>query len=87
MRQLEIFHQASFKVSKRDKETRLFYLERVVNEVMSASVVLQAGLPPSLLLVDGDGAVETEMFAKFPYSPSDSPAPQPRRKIRCKMCR
>ena len=35
MRQLDIFHQASFKVSKRDKETRLFYLERVVNEVMS----------------------------------------------------
>ena len=35
MRQLEIFHQASFKVSKRDKETRLFYLERVMNEVMS----------------------------------------------------
>ncbi|KAI0716371.1 hypothetical protein C8Q76DRAFT_647342 [Earliella scabrosa] len=70
MRQLEIFHQASFKVSKRDKETRLFYLERVVNEVMN-----------------GEGDVETEMFAKFPYSPTDSPAPQPRRRIRCKMCR
>ncbi|KAI0739126.1 hypothetical protein C8Q80DRAFT_1112923 [Daedaleopsis nitida] len=70
MRQLEIFHKASFKVSKRDKETRLFYLERVVNEVMN-----------------GGGDVETDMFAKFPYSPSDSPAPQPRRKIRCKMCR
>ena len=37
MRQLEIFHQASFKVTKRDKETRMFYLERVMNEVMSAS--------------------------------------------------
>ncbi|TBU39843.1 hypothetical protein BD309DRAFT_928271 [Dichomitus squalens] len=70
MRQLEIFHQASFKVSKRDKETRLFYLERVVNEVMN-----------------GDGEFETEMFAKFPYTPSDTPVPPPRRRIRCKMCR
>lgn len=35
MRQLEIFYKASFKVSKRDKETRMFYLERVVREVMS----------------------------------------------------
>lgn len=35
MRQLEIFHKASFKVSKHDKETRMFYLERVVREVMS----------------------------------------------------
>ena len=37
MRQLENFYQAPFKVSKRDKETRMFYLERVVNEVMSGS--------------------------------------------------
>ncbi|KAM5536132.1 hypothetical protein V8D89_010231 [Ganoderma adspersum] len=70
MRQLEIFHQASFRVSKQDKETRLFYLERVVNEVMN-----------------GDGGFETDMFAKFPQSPSDTPVPQPRRRIRCKMCR
>ncbi|KAI0760066.1 hypothetical protein C8Q74DRAFT_1319312 [Fomes fomentarius] len=70
MRQLHIFYQTSFKVSKRDKETRMFYLERVVNEVMN-----------------GEGDVETDMFAKFPYSPTDSPAPPPRRRIRCKMCR
>ncbi|RPD75409.1 hypothetical protein L226DRAFT_612467 [Lentinus tigrinus ALCF2SS1-7] len=70
MHQLDIFYAASFKVSKRDKETRMFYLERTVNEVMN-----------------GDGDIETEMFAKFPRSPTDSPAPQPRRKIRCKMCR
>ncbi|KAI1784869.1 hypothetical protein LXA43DRAFT_1066409 [Ganoderma leucocontextum] len=70
MRQLEIFHQASFRVSKRDKETRLFYLERVVHEVMN-----------------GDGGFETDMFAKFPQSPSDTPMPQPRRRIRCRMCR
>ena len=35
MHQLDIFYAASFKVSKRDKETRMFYLERTVNEVMS----------------------------------------------------
>ncbi|KAI0656971.1 hypothetical protein C8Q70DRAFT_306841 [Cubamyces menziesii] len=70
MRQLEIFYKASFKVSKRDKETRMFYLERVVHEVMN-----------------GDGEVETDMFAKFPYTPSDTPVPMPRRRIRCKMCR
>ncbi len=40
MRQLHIFYQTSFKVSKRDKETRMFYLERVVNEVMSESNLL-----------------------------------------------
>ncbi|KAI0630993.1 hypothetical protein C8Q77DRAFT_1130528 [Trametes polyzona] len=70
MRQLEIFYKASFKVSKHNKETRMFYLERVVNEVMN-----------------GDGEVETEMFAKFPYTPSDTPVPTARRRIRCKMCR
>ncbi|KAI0367683.1 hypothetical protein BV20DRAFT_1037581 [Pilatotrama ljubarskyi] len=70
MRQLGIFYKASFKVSKRDKETRMFYLERVMHEVMN-----------------GDGEVETEMFAKFPYTPSDTPVPTPRRRIRCKMCR
>ncbi|KAI0764561.1 hypothetical protein BD413DRAFT_673337 [Trametes elegans] len=70
MRQLEIFYKASFKVSKHNKDTRMFYLERVVHEVMN-----------------GDGEVETEMFAKFPHTPSDTPVPTPRRRIRCKMCR
>ncbi|KAF9817014.1 hypothetical protein IEO21_03688 [Rhodonia placenta] len=73
LRQLEIFHQASYKVSKRDKATRMFYLERVVQNVMN-----------------GDGEVETDFFAKFPQTPSDSVPPTPtgpRRKIRCKMCR
>ncbi|KAI0322888.1 hypothetical protein OF83DRAFT_1091072 [Amylostereum chailletii] len=73
MNQLEIFHQASFKVSRRDKATRMFYLERAVEEIMN-----------------GDGSPETDMFAKFPRTPSDSaPATPggPRRRIRCKMCR
>ncbi|VDC07927.1 unnamed protein product [Peniophora sp. CBMAI 1063] len=73
--QLEIFHQANFRVSKRDKATRMFYLERAVEEVLN-----------------GDGSVETDMFAKFPRTPSGS-VPNtpggagPRRRIRCKMCR
>ncbi|KAH9946860.1 hypothetical protein B0H21DRAFT_778859 [Amylocystis lapponica] len=73
MEQLEIFHEASFKVSRRDKATRMFYLERVVKDVMN-----------------GDGSVETDMFAKYPRTPTDSVPPTPggpRRRIRCKMCR
>ncbi|TFY81663.1 hypothetical protein EWM64_g2347 [Hericium alpestre] len=74
MHQLEIFHQAAFKVSRRDKAVRMFYLERAVEEILN-----------------GDGsAPETDMFAKFPRTPSDSaPATPggPRRRIRCKMCR
>lgn len=46
----------------------------------------------SIWILDGDGsAIETEMFAKYPRTPSDSvpttPYPQRRRRIRCKMCR
>jgi dual specificity phosphatase 12 len=92
MAQLEVFHQASFRVSRRDKATRMFYLERAVEEVLSDFI------SPSYLnyfmlkfLVDGDGSVpETDMFAKFPRTPTDSaPATPggPRRRIRCKMCR
>ncbi|KAJ7778113.1 hypothetical protein B0H16DRAFT_1405873 [Mycena metata] len=72
--QLEIFHNAAFKISRRDKTTRMFYMERAVQEVMN-----------------GDGSLpETDMFAKFPRTPTDSaPATPggPRRRIRCKMCR
>ncbi|KAJ7689404.1 hypothetical protein B0H17DRAFT_937233 [Mycena rosella] len=73
--QLEIFYKAAFKISRRDKTTRMFYLERAVEEVMN-----------------GDGSLpETDMFAKFPRTPSDSapatPGGGPRRRIRCKMCR
>ncbi|KAI0300163.1 hypothetical protein B0F90DRAFT_1725593 [Multifurca ochricompacta] len=72
--QLEIFYQASYRVSRRDKATRMFYLERAVEDILN-----------------GDGsAPETDMFAKFPRTPTDSaPATPggPRRRIRCKMCR
>ncbi|KAL0576450.1 tyrosine protein phosphatase yvh1 [Marasmius crinis-equi] len=76
--QLQIFHDASYKISGRDKNTRMFYLERTVEEVLN-----------------GDGSIpSTDMFAKFPQTPTAStPATPgggfkgPRRRIRCKMCR
>lgn len=72
--QLDLFHKASFRISHKDKATRMFYMERAVEEVMNGD----GTLPP------------TDMFAKFPRTPSDStPATPvgPRRRIRCKMCR
>ena len=92
MAQLEIFHHASYKVSRHDKATRMFYLERAVEEIMS-NIIFALHLCCLALksVVDGDGsAPETEMFAKFPRTPTDSaPATPggPRRRIRCKMCR
>jgi dual specificity phosphatase 12 len=70
----------------------MFYLERAVEEVLSEIVSI---LYPSYFilkfLADGDGsAPETDMFAKFPRTPTDSTPPTPggpRRRIRCKMCR
>ncbi|KAH7886986.1 hypothetical protein F5I97DRAFT_1936558 [Phlebopus sp. FC_14] len=73
--QLEIFHQASYKFTRRDKATRMFYLERTTEEIMN-----------------GDGTLpSSNMFAKHPYTPSESspntPMIVPSRRIRCKMCR
>jgi dual specificity phosphatase 12 len=70
----------------------MFYLERAVEEVLS-DLVSNLYLNHFMLnlLLDGDGSVpETDMFAKFPRTPTDSaPATPggPRRRIRCKMCR
>ncbi|KAF8068955.1 hypothetical protein FPV67DRAFT_1098469 [Lyophyllum atratum] len=73
-RQLEIFYHAQFKITRRDKTTRMYYMERTLDEVMN-----------------GDGSLpETDMFAKYPQTPSDSTPNTPgypRRRIRCKMCR
>ncbi|PPR00800.1 hypothetical protein CVT24_000732 [Panaeolus cyanescens] len=74
MQQLELFHKSTYKISRREKAVRMFYLERAVEEIMN-----------------GDGSLpSTDMFAKFPRTPSDSLPATPggaRRRIRCKMCR
>lgn len=77
MMQLEVFHQASFKISRSNKPTRMYYLARTVEEVMNG---------------DGTLPSSSKMFAKFPNTPNaDSspatPGPIVRRRIRCKMCR
>ncbi|KAJ3825203.1 hypothetical protein F5878DRAFT_707211 [Lentinula raphanica] len=76
--QLEIFHNASFTISRKDKTTRMYYMQRTTDEVMNGD-----GTLPS-----------TDMFARFPRSATDSNPPTPggplrgpRRRIRCKMCR
>ncbi|KAJ3912686.1 hypothetical protein F5877DRAFT_53675 [Lentinula edodes] len=76
--QLEIFHHASFNISRKDKDTRLYYMQRTTEEVMNGD-----GSLPS-----------TDMFARFPRSAIDSAPSTPggtlrgpRRRIRCKMCR
>jgi len=35
LEQLDVFHCASYKVSRNEKATRMFYLERAVREIMS----------------------------------------------------
>ncbi|KAG7530702.1 hypothetical protein FFLO_04872 [Filobasidium floriforme] len=75
--QLEVYHYARCRVSRKDKETRRWYLERTAMEVMQ----------------EGEFDPEaTEHMAKFPSTPTPSQPATPvggmaRRKIRCKMCR
>lgn len=75
LHQLEIFHQASYKFTRKDKSIRTFYMERTLEEIMNGD-----GTLPS-----------DNMFAQRPCSPSDSspntPVISPHRRIRCKMCR
>jgi dual specificity phosphatase 12 len=67
LQQLEIFHQAHCKISRKDKPVRMYYMQKTAQD-----------------LLNGDGSqVETDMFAKFP----GTPGAEPRRRIRCKMCR
>jgi len=75
--QLEVYHYARCRVSRKDKETRRWYLERTAMEVMHEGEY------------DPDA---TAHMAKFPATPTPSQPSTPmigyaRRKIRCKMCR
>ncbi|KAL5512331.1 hypothetical protein ACEPAG_3323 [Sanghuangporus baumii] len=74
--QLDVFYHASYKVSRKNKIMRMYYLERALDEIMNGD-----GTLPS-----------TNMFASFPRTPGDSAPPTPgahvpRRRIRCKFCR
>ncbi|KAG1730817.1 uncharacterized protein EDB91DRAFT_1059141 [Suillus paluster] len=75
MEQLMVFYRASYKFTRQDKATRMFYLERTMEDILNGD-----GTMP-----------ETAMFAKHPRTPSDSasntPMIAPSRRIRCKMCR
>ncbi|KAG8216902.1 protein-tyrosine phosphatase-like protein [Butyriboletus roseoflavus] len=76
LQQLEIFHQASYKISRRSKPVRMFYMERTLEEVMNGD----GSVPPG------------DMFARYPQTPGSESAPNtpvivPSRRIRCKMCR
>lgn len=92
MAQLEVFHAAHFQLTRRNKETRAFYVQRAAKEVMSKSVFHMLHGSRLEHCPDGDGSeLQMDMFAKYPRTPSDStpstPYPQARRRIRCKMCR
>ncbi|CUA73808.1 hypothetical protein RSOLAG22IIIB_01325 [Rhizoctonia solani] len=74
LHQLEVFHAAYCKITKRDKNIREYYLERTTNEMINGD-----GSVPDM-----------EMIASYPRTPTASaPATPggPRRRIRCKMCR
>ncbi|KAM6503317.1 hypothetical protein JOM56_000260 [Amanita muscaria] len=53
LRQLEIFHQSRYKVSRKEKVTRMYYMERTAQELLNG---------------DGS-QVEANMFAKVPETP------------------
>lgn len=75
--QLEVYHYARCRVSRKDKETRRWYYERTANEV----------------LADGEfDPASTTHLAKYPSTPTPSAPATPqgsvgKRKIRCKNCR
>ena len=76
MEQLAVYHKANARVSLRDRDTRRFFMNRMTTDFLNG---------------DG-GAAPVDKMAKYPATPTPSnPATpiggQPRRKIRCKMCR
>lgn len=91
LEQLAIFQEASYRLSRWDKSTRMFYLERAVREVMSMSFIFRGKKRTLIPGIDGDGSdLPLHMLAKFPRSPGDSaPATPggPKRRIRCRLCR
>lgn len=74
LHQLEVFHAAYCKITKRDKNIREYYLQRTTEDIING---------------DGS-TLDLNMIASYPRTPTASaPATPggPRRRIRCKMCR
>lgn len=74
LKQLAIFQETSYRLSRWNKSTRMFYLDRAAREVMNG---------------DGSD-LPLHMLAKFPRSPGDSgpvTPGAPKRRIRCRLCR
>ncbi len=59
MEQLEVFYEASFKVSRHSKATRMYYLERALEEVMRKFFD-----PLSIMAELNISQVEAELFQK-----------------------
>ncbi|GJE99573.1 ual-specificity phosphatase domain-containing protein [Phanerochaete sordida] len=70
--QLQIFHKASCRVSMHDKATRMFYLERMVKNIIDGEPVDTEALP---------------LPRTSPREATPSSSNEPRCRIRCKMCR
>ena len=102
MQQLELFHKAHYHISKKEKDIRLYYLGRTVEEVMSKFCChIAPELDDQCFLfdltfhrtTDGDGTIsDLGMFASYPRTPAtdsnpSTPVSIPHRRIRCKMCR
>lgn len=102
MQQLELFHKAHYHISKKEKDIRLYYLGRTVEEVMSkfcCHITLEFDDQYFLFdltlhrTTDGDGTIsDLGMFASYPRTPAtdsnpSTPVSTPHRRIRCKMCR
>ncbi|KAJ3551832.1 hypothetical protein NM688_g4482 [Phlebia brevispora] len=73
LHQLEIFYQASCKVSKHDKGVRMFYLDRTVKEIMNGDGSVDSTMFPN--------------YPRTPSVSAPTTPGGPRRRIRCKMCR
>lgn len=89
--QLQIFHKASCRVSMHDKATRMFYLERMVQGIISKPAWRRKFPDHSRPSNSADGEpVDIEILAAPRLTPREA-APagsnQPRSRIRCKMCR
>ena len=72
----------------------MFYLERIVKQVLDASkdtynfrLISNAVEFIVLIIIEGDEHLIKEIFAQLPSAQMKPKSLLPRRRIRCKMCR